>query len=151
MKAILRKSQISYKKANLVASLVRGKKVDESLHYLRFLPKKAASILKDVVQSAAANAENNFGQDRKKLYIKTILVNQGPTQKRFMPISRGRVHPIRKRTSHITVELDLIPNEADAKTKAKISKAKSAEKKVAATETKKTTTPKNTTEKKTNN
>lgn len=107
MKAILRKGRISPKKANIVASIIRGKKVETALLELKHLPKKAASMLEKLLASAAANAENNFGQDTSKLVIKTILVTKGPTYKRFVPISRGRVHPIRKRTSHITIELDI--------------------------------------------
>lgn len=107
MKAILRGTRISPKKANLIAGMVRGKKVTEALPYLQYVPKKGASIIYQIVKSATANAENNFGQKKEKLYIKTILVTKGPTYKRSTPISRGRVHPLRKRTSHITIELDL--------------------------------------------
>lgn len=123
MKAILRRSRLSPKKANLIAGLVRGKKVDEALPFLQYIPKKGASILHDIVKSAAANAENNFGQKKEKLYIKSILVTKGPTYKRHTPISRGRVHPLNKRTSHITVELDL------KDTKAKKAPAKETAKK----------------------
>ncbi len=108
MKAILRKIRISPKKANLVAGMVRGKTVKDALAVLKFTPKKGAKIIYKVVHSAASNAKNNFKQSMDDLVITKILVTKGPTYKRSLPISRGRVHPIRKRTSHITVEVGLI-------------------------------------------
>ena len=105
MKAILRKSRISPRKASLLAGMVRGKSVNDALDFLRFAPKKSAKILYKVVQSASANAEKNFGKDKNNLKISSIIVNTGPTYKRGVPASRGRVAPILKRTSHITVEL----------------------------------------------
>ena len=108
MKAYLRQIRISPKKANLVAGMVRGKKVTEALDLLKFMPKKGADILYKVVHSAAYNAKNNFKQSIDELYIIQILVTKGPTYKRSLPISRGRVHPIAKRTSHITVEVGLL-------------------------------------------
>jgi len=105
MKAIAKYIRISPRKANLVASLVRGKKTDEALTLLKFLPKKAAQILYKILASAVANAENNLKVDPSNLYIKQILVNKAPTIKRGQPVSRGRWHPIKKRNSHITIEL----------------------------------------------
>ncbi len=106
MKAILRQIRISPKKANLIASLVRGKKVSEAIDTLSFTPKKAAPIIKKLLESAAANAENNFKQSKESLMIKEIIVTEGPTYKRRVEISKGRAHPILKRTSHITVKLE---------------------------------------------
>ncbi len=105
MKAVLRRTRISPKKANLVAGTVRGKSVNEALEILKFMPKKGADVIYKVVQSAASNAKNNFKQNIDDLVITKLLVTKGPTYKRSLPISRGRVHPIRKRTSHITVEV----------------------------------------------
>ena len=105
MKAVLRKIRISPKKVNLVAGIVREKKVSDALATLKFMPKKAAKIIYKVVQSAAANAKNNFKQSPDDLFITRLLVTKGPTYKRSLPISRGRTHPILKRTSHITVEV----------------------------------------------
>ncbi|MCK5609105.1 50S ribosomal protein L22 [Candidatus Pacearchaeota archaeon] len=105
MKAILRQTRISPKKANLVAGTVRGKKVSEALALLKFMPKKGAKIIYKVVQSAASNAKNNFKQPMDELVVTKILVTKGTTYKRSLPISRGRMHPILKRTSHITVEV----------------------------------------------
>lgn len=106
MKAILRHSRISSKKANLIASLVRRKKALEAVDILKFTPKKGARLLKKLLESAIANAENNFKQNKNELYIKEIIVTEGPTLKRSMPISRGRTHPILKRTAHITIKLE---------------------------------------------
>ena len=105
MKAILRTVRISPKKANLVACLVRRMKVTEAVDILRFTPKKAAPILRKLIESAAANAEHNFKQDRDSLIVEEIVVTEGPTYKRSLPVSKGRSHPILKRTSHITIRL----------------------------------------------
>ena len=105
MKAILRRIRISSKKANLVAALVRNKKALEAVDILKFTPKKAARPLRKLIESALANAENNLKQNKDELYIKEIIVTEGPTYKRGVPISKGRTHPILKRTSHITVKL----------------------------------------------
>lgn len=118
MKAILRRIRISPKKANLVAGTVRNRKVNEALDLLQYMPKKAAKILYKVVHSAASNAKNNFDQNMDELVITKILVTKGPTYKRSVPISRGRAQPIRKRTSHITVEVGM-PNEEPSKAEKK--------------------------------
>lgn len=110
MKAVLRSTRISPKKANLVAGTVRGKKVTEALTLLKFMPKKGAELLYDVIHSAASNAKNNFQQSIDDLMISRILVSKGPTYKRSVPISRGRAHPIRKRTAHIVVEVASMSN-----------------------------------------
>ena len=126
MKAVLRKIRISPKKANLVAGMVRGKKVTEALALLKFMPKKGADIIYKVVHSAASNAKNNFKQDMDELVITRLLVTKGPTYKRSLPISRGRVHPIRKRTSHITVEVAAPIDKAPAKVAEKKEEVKKA-------------------------
>lgn len=115
MKAILRQVRISPKKANLVAELVRTKPATEAITILKFTSKKAAPILKKVIESAMANAENNLKQSKENLYIKEILVTEGPTYKRRIPISRGRAHPLLKRTSHITIKLEQKPDKSTDK------------------------------------
>lgn len=105
MKAILSQVRISPKKANLIAGLIQGKSVEAADMILRYLPKKGARILRKVVASAVANAENNFGQDGSALSIKRVLVTKGPIYKRWIPILKGRANPLFKRTSHIRVEL----------------------------------------------
>jgi large subunit ribosomal protein L22 len=108
MKAVLRGIRITPKKANLIAGMVRGKKVKEALAILKFMPKKGAGIIYKVVNSAAHNAKNNFKQDIDDLFITKIFATQGTTYKRSLPVSRGRSHPILKKTSHITVEVGMI-------------------------------------------
>lgn len=128
MKAIARHIRISPKKANLVAGLVRRKNAMEALDILKFTPKKAAKLLYKVVHSAVANAETNFKQKKDELVIKEIIVNEGRTLKRSVPVSRGRVHPILKRTSHITVTVGVASAASDSKSEPKAS-AKEAKKK----------------------
>ncbi len=105
MKATCKYIRISPRKARLVADLIRGKKAIEALSLLKFLDKKAAQIIYKILSSAIANAENNLKLNRDKLYIQTIMVNKAPTLKRGLPVSRGRWHPIKKRNSHVTIEL----------------------------------------------
>ena len=126
MKAHLKQFRVSPKKANLVASMVRGKGVVEAVELLKFTPKKSAPVLKKLIESAVANAENNFKQKKESLKIKEITVNEGPTYKRRVCISKGRAHPILKRTSHITVKLeseDANTEKKEAETKVKEVKA----------------------------
>lgn len=123
MKAYLHQFRVSPKKANLVAALVRNKRVQEAIDILTFTPKKSAPVLKKLIQSAVANAENNFKQNRSDLYIKEIIVNEGPTYKRSMPVSRGRSYPILKRTSHITVKIETMEKTAKKSPELEIEKS----------------------------
>jgi large subunit ribosomal protein L22 len=109
MIAHLRRVRISPKKANLVAGMVRNMPVQDALAILKHTPKKGAKILYKVIASASANAENNFKQNAESLVVQEIVVTQGPTFKRWNPVSRGRAHPILKRTSHITVKVESDP------------------------------------------
>ena len=102
-KAVARNLRVSPQKLNLVAGLIRGKKVDQALNILQFTQKKAAVIIKKVLESAIANAEHNDGADIDELKVKTIMVDEGPSLKRFMARAKGRGTRILKRTSHITV------------------------------------------------
>lgn len=102
-KASLRGVRLSADKGRLVADLVRGKKVDQAIQILSFTPKKAAGIVKKVVESAVANAEHNDGADIDELRIKTIHVEQGMTLKRFTARAKGRGNRISKPTCHIYV------------------------------------------------
>ncbi len=95
--------RISHRKMKFVCDLVRGKDLDEALAILKFTPKKGARELEKVVQSAAANAENNFDLDRDKLFVSHVSVDQGPTLKRWRPRAKGAAYKILKRTSHINV------------------------------------------------
>lgn len=98
--------RISPQKARLVADLVRGKKVDDAKRILTFTRKKAAGIIGKVLKSAVANATQNPGIDENILFVKTIFVDQGPSLKHWRARAQGRVAPIKKRMSHITVILD---------------------------------------------
>ncbi|MBT3704557.1 50S ribosomal protein L22 [Candidatus Peregrinibacteria bacterium] len=119
MQAIAKHLRISPKKANLVAGLVRKKPVQDALDILQFTQKKAAPMIRKVIASAAANAKETAKQDIESLQIKEIIVNEGTTLKRSVPISRGRMHPIKKRTSHIRVYLETKKEKIKTKTPAK--------------------------------
>lgn len=101
--AKLSHARISPQKARLVADLVRGMPVERALETLTFSPKKAAQIVRKVLESAIANAEHNVGADVDELKIAKIYVNEGPVLKRFEARAKGRGNRIQKRTSHITV------------------------------------------------
>ena len=103
--AKLRAARISAQKARLVADQVRGKPVEEALSVLEFSNKKAAAIVRKVLNSAIANAENNEGADVDELRISTIYVDEGFTMKRLSPRAKGRGDRIFKRTCHITVKV----------------------------------------------
>jgi large subunit ribosomal protein L22 len=105
VKAKLRFTRIAPRKARLVADLIRGKRSEEAVSILTFTPKAAARIIIKLLRSAIANADQKK-VDVDHLYVKTIMVDQGPTMKRFMPRALGRATTIRKRTSHITIVLD---------------------------------------------
>jgi len=101
--AKLKHARISPQKCRLVADQIRGLPVERALELLSFSPKKAAGIVKKVLESAIANAEHNEGADIDELKVKTIFIDQGPTMRRWRPRAKGRVNHIIKRTSHITV------------------------------------------------
>ncbi len=103
--AKLRFSRISPQKARLVADQIRGKRVEEALSILQFSSQKSAGIIRKVLESAVANAENNAGADIDELKVSTIMVDEGPTLKRFRARAKGRGTRILKRTSHITVSV----------------------------------------------
>lgn len=105
-RAVAKFIRISPQKVRLVMDEVRGLKVEDALNRLRFAPQRGAGVLKKVIDSAVANAENNFGLDVDKLYVKRIYADQGPMMKRFQPRAQGRAFRIRKRMSHLTVILD---------------------------------------------
>ncbi|MEM9743998.1 MAG: 50S ribosomal protein L22 [Pseudomonadota bacterium] len=98
-----RRLRISPQKARLVADQVRGKPVAQALDILSFSKNKGAVLVRKVVESAIANAENNEGADVDELKVSTIFVNEGMTMKRIRPRAKGRADRIFKRTSHITV------------------------------------------------
>jgi large subunit ribosomal protein L22 len=107
-RAVARYIRISPRKVRLIMDEIRGKKIEEALNQLSFAPQRGAFILQKLINSAVANAEQNFEMDVDKLYIKRIFADEGPTLKRFRPRAMGRATRIRKRTSHLTVVLDEI-------------------------------------------
>lgn len=107
MKAIAKNIRISPKKLRVVAEVVRWKKASDALDFLKFAPKKWASLLYKILYSAVKNAENNDNQKLSDLYIGTLIVNKGIVYKRWNPVSRGRTHPILKRTSNVKLELQV--------------------------------------------
>ncbi|MEZ8144645.1 50S ribosomal protein L22 [Enterovibrio norvegicus FF-33] len=96
-------ARISPQKARLVADQVRGKNVAQALEVLTFSDKKAAELIKKVLESAIANAEHNEGADIDDLNVAKIFVDEGPVMKRIMPRAKGRADRILKRSSHITI------------------------------------------------
>ena len=101
--ATAKRLRVSPQKARLVVDLVRGKPVSDALDILGFSPQKAAGLVRKIVESAIANAENNAGADIDDLKISAIFVDQGLVMKRIKPRAKGRADRIVKRTSHITV------------------------------------------------
>ena len=102
-RAVLRGVRLSVDKGRLVADLIRGKKVDQAIQILNFTPKKAAGIVRKVVESAVANAEHNDGADIDELRVKAIHVEQGAVLRRFAARAKGRGARISKGTCHIYV------------------------------------------------
>ena len=103
--AKLRGAMISAQKARLVADQIRGQKIDQALNILTFSEKKAAHLVKKVLESAIANAEHNEGADVDELRVSEIFVDEGMTMKRIQPRAKGRADRIMKRTCHITVKV----------------------------------------------
>ncbi len=107
MKAAGKNIRISPKKLRVIAEIIRGQNVSEALSFLKYAPKKWALLLYKILHSAVANAENNDNQKISDLYIDSLIINKGIVYKRWNPVSRGRMHPILKRTSNIKLELQV--------------------------------------------
>lgn len=105
-KAVAKYIRITPQKARLIADVVRGMDANTAITTLKFMPKKGAKILKKVIESAVANADQTNTIDVDTLYVKKILIDGGPMLKRFSPRAMGRATRILKRTSHITVVVD---------------------------------------------
>ena len=102
-KAIAKTVRISALKSRLVMRLINGKSISEAMAIVNNINSKAARVIKKVLVSAVANAENNHNLDKNKLYVKEAYVNDGPVLKRSVPDSRGRIAKNDHRTSHVTV------------------------------------------------
>ncbi|RTE87649.1 MULTISPECIES: 50S ribosomal protein L22 [Gammaproteobacteria] len=96
-------ARLSPQKGRLVADQIRGQNVAQALDILAYSQKKAATLIKKVLESAIANAEHNEGADIDELKVSAIMIDEGPTMKRIKPRAKGRADRILKRTSHITV------------------------------------------------
>ena len=103
--AKLKGARIAAQKARLVADQIRGESVESALEVLQFSKKKAAAIVKKIVESAVANAEHNDGMDVDELKISAVYVDEGMTMKRIRPRAKGRADRILKRSCHITVKV----------------------------------------------
>ena len=99
-------ARVSVQKACFVLDAIRGKDVQTALAILEYNPRYASGLIKKLLESAIANAENNNGLNRENLYVAECYANKGPTMKRIQPRAQGRAYRIEKRMSHITVVLD---------------------------------------------
>ena len=99
-------ARVSVQKACFVLDAIRGKDVQTALGILTYKPRYASSVIKKLLESAVANAENNNGMNADNLYVAACYADKGPTMKRIQPRAQGRAYRIEKRTSHITVVLD---------------------------------------------
>ena len=99
-------ARVSVQKACFVLDAIRGKNVQDALAILTYNPRYASSVIKKLLESAIANAENNNGMNAENLYVAACFANKGPTMKRIRPRAQGRAYRIEKRMSHITVVLD---------------------------------------------
>ena len=99
-------ARVSVQKACFVLDAIRGKAVNTALGILAYNPRYASSVIKKLLESAIANAENNNGMNRDNLYIATCYADKGPTMKRVRPRAQGRAYRIEKRMSNITIVLD---------------------------------------------
>ena len=99
-------ARVSVQKACFVLDAIRGKDVNTALAILEYNPRYASSVIKKLLLSAIANAENNNGMNPDKLYIEECYANKGPTMKRVRPRAQGRAYRIEKRMSHITIVLN---------------------------------------------
>lgn len=105
-RAVAKNLGVSPSKVRIVLNLIRGKDYVEADAILRNMPNVGAEYAVKVLESAAANAENNLGMNKANLYVAECYADGAATLKRFQPVSKGRAHSIKKRTSHITIVLD---------------------------------------------
>ncbi len=117
IKAKLKYLKVAPRKTKLVVDLVRGLEVGEAKAVLKFEKKRAAKPILKLIESAIANAKNNFQLSETGLYIKRITVSPGPMLKRWMPRARGRATMIQKKMSHVFIVLDVLKKEKKEKTK----------------------------------
>lgn len=119
--------RIGPRKLMRVVDSVRGKMALEAINLLKFMPQKGARVLEKVLKSAVANAKNNYKLEEASLVVSEAFVNKGITMKRWQAVARGRVHPIMKRTSHLTVFVSPKAEVKTAKPKAEKAEKQSKE------------------------
>jgi large subunit ribosomal protein L22 len=127
-RAVARHVRITPMKARRVVDLVRGMPAKEALTVLKFAPQAASEAVYKVLASAMANAENNERLDPDSLLVRAAFVDEGPTLKRFRPRAQGRAYRIRKRTCHITIEVESVVAATPGRRAAKASPARAASK-----------------------
>ena len=106
VKAIAKSVRISPRKVRLVADAIRNRDVEDAYRTLEVTHKRAASVVSKTLKSAVANAVVNAKLDSRNLFVSAIMVNEAPAMKRFRPSTRGRIHPYKKRGSHLTIVLE---------------------------------------------
>ena len=105
-RAVAKNLGVSPSKVRIVLNIIRGKDYTEAVAILKNMPNVGAEYAVKVLESAAANAENNLGMNKANLYVAECYADGAATLKRFQPVSKGRAHSIKKRTCHITIILD---------------------------------------------
>ena len=105
-RAIAKNLGVSPSKVRIVLNIIRGKDYNEAVAILKNMPNVGAEYSIKVLESAGANAENNLGMNKANLYVAECYADGAATLKRYQPVSKGRAHSIKKRTSHITIILD---------------------------------------------
>src|SRR5664279_2259783 len=106
VRAVAKSVRISPRKLRLVADAMRNLSIDEAFLVLEVAQQRAAQTISKTLSSAIANATNNAKLERKNLFIQSVMVNDAPAMKRFRPSTRGRIHPYKKRGSHLTIVLN---------------------------------------------
>ena len=125
VQAIAKGVRISPRKVQVVASLVRGRSVEDALTILEHTPRRSATAVKKAILSAKANADHNHGYKPATLQITEISVTPGPRLKRYRPVARGMAHPFQRKTAHIKVIVD--GDKRDAKKPAKLAETAKTE------------------------
>lgn len=105
VKALTKYARMSPKKMREVARVIVGRPATEAKELLRFIPRKSARLIAKTLDSAMANAENNHSLSAESLIVRSAQIDEGPAFRRYQPVARGSAHPIKKRTSHITIIL----------------------------------------------
>ncbi len=106
IKTVARNVRISPRKLRLVVKMIKDKTPQELIEYLPLIPKKGARIVYKVLKTALADAEHNYGLAKDKLRLKEMRVDEGIVMKRWRPVSRGRAHTYKRRSSHLTIVLE---------------------------------------------